>query len=276
MEINKILSSDLLDIIFEGRNKAYGAYELRKTYNDRMVKAIIITVVILICLITGYLFANKFSDSSLPTDFVKDIKLVEASNIEPKQEVVIPPKVITEPPKAEMVKNVVPLIVKDDFVPEDQRPPDNDALENARIGLVNSHGIKDDGIEAPPAEDRRGIISLPKSDARERDVIFSKVEIESFYPGGVSAWMRYLNKTFRYPNEAQEANLQGTVTVQFIVDTDGNVSDVIAISGPETGGLREEAVRVIKKSGKWTPAIQNGRQVKSYKKQPITFKLEVE
>jgi protein TonB len=275
MEINKILSSDLLDIVFEGRNKAYGAYELRKTYNDRMMKAIIITVVILFCLITGYLFAYKFSDSSLPTTYVKDIQLTEAP-VEPKQEVVIPPKVKTEPLKVEMVKNVVPLIVKDDFVPEDQRPSDNNALENARIGFVNSHGIKDDGIEAPPAEDRRGIISPPKSDARERGIIFTKVEIESFYPGGMSAWMQYLNKTFRYPNEAQDANLQGTVTVQFIVDTDGNVSDVVAISGPETGELREEAVRVIKRSGKWTPAIQNGLQVKSYKKQPITFKLEVE
>ena len=68
--------------------------------------------------------------------------------------------------------------------------------------------------------------------------------------------------------------IQGTVVVQFIVDKEGNVSDVEAISGPNE--LREEAVRVIKKSGKWTPAIQNGRQVKSYKKQPIKFRLEAQ
>jgi protein TonB len=68
----------------------------------------------------------------------------------------------------------------------------------------------------------------------------------------------------------------GTVVVQFIVDKEGNVSDVSAISGPSEGGLRDEAVRVIKKSGKWTPAVQNGRQVKSYKKQPIVFKLEAQ
>ena len=61
--------------------------------------------------------------------------------------------------------------------------------------------------------------------------------------------------------------------VKFIVDKEGNVSDVEAISGPDTGGLREEAVRVIKKSGKWTPAVQNGRFVKSYKRQPVSFKL---
>ncbi len=276
MEVNKILSSDLLDIIFEGRNKEYGAYELRKTYNNRMMKAAMITVVILFLLITGYMFANRFSGSSLPDRIDGEVTLTEVPKIEPKQEVVIPPKVKTEPPKVAMIKNVVPLIVKDQDVPEDQRPPENEAIEDARIGLINSSGTKDEGMAPPVAEDKRGIIAAPKTDAPERDIIFTKVEIESNYPGGTSAWMRYLNKTFRYPGDAQESNLQGTVTVQFIVDMDGNVSDVEAISGPATGGLREEAVRVIRKSGKWEPAIQNGRKVKSYKKQPITFKLEAE
>ena len=100
------------------------------------------------------------------------------------------------------------------------------------------------------------------------------MEIESSYPGGPGAWMRYLNKTFRYPQEAQDNEIQGTVVVQFIVDKAGVVSDVEAISGPKE--LRDEAVRVIKKSGSWTPAVQNGRQVKSYKKQPIQFRLETQ
>jgi len=78
----------------------------------------------------------------------------------------------------------------------------------------------------------------------------------------------------KYPQEAQDNEIQGAVVVQFIVDKGGMVSDVEAISGPQE--LRDEAVRVIKKSGKWTPAVQNGRQVKSYKKQPIVFRLETE
>ena len=86
--------------------------------------------------------------------------------------------------------------------------------------------------------------------------------------------MRYLNKSLRYPQEAIDNEVQGNVIVQFIVDKEGNVSDVEAVSGPSE--LRDEAVRVIKKSGKWTPAVQNGRQVKSYKKQPIVFRLESE
>jgi protein TonB len=77
----------------------------------------------------------------------------------------------------------------------------------------------------------------------------------------------------RYPDEALNNEIQGTVVVQFIVDKEGNVSDVQAVSGPTEGGLREEAVRVIMKSGKWTPAVQNGRSVKSYKHQPVTFHI---
>jgi protein TonB len=63
------------------------------------------------------------------------------------------------------------------------------------------------------------------------------------------------------------------VVVQFVVDLDGNVSEAKAISGPETGGLREEAERVIRKSGKWVPAVQNGRRVKSYRRQPVIFSI---
>jgi periplasmic protein TonB len=105
------------------------------------------------------------------------------------------------------------------------------------------------------------------------DVIYTKVEIESVYPGGQQAWFRFMANTLRYPDEAVNKEIQGTVIVQFIVDTTGNVSNIEAISGPLTGGLREEAVRVIKKSGNWIPAVQNGRKVKSYKKQPLVFSL---
>jgi protein TonB len=118
------------------------------------------------------------------------------------------------------------------------------------------------------------VVEAPKKVEEDWDKTFTKVEIESEFPGGASAWQRYLNKNLRYPQEAQDNEIQGTVVIQFVVDKEGVVSDVQAISGPAE--LRDEAIRVIKRSGKWTPAIQNGRQVKSYKKQPITFRLEIE
>lgn len=103
--------------------------------------------------------------------------------------------------------------------------------------------------------------------------VFTKVEIEADYPGGSQAYLRFLTKAFRYPEEAQAKEIQGTVIVQFKVAADGNISDVRAISGPDSGGLKEEAVRVIRSSGKWLPAMQNGHAVASIKKQPIIFRL---
>jgi TonB family protein len=105
------------------------------------------------------------------------------------------------------------------------------------------------------------------------DGVFKSEQIEVTYPGGPSGWMSYLNRTFKYPLDAQQHQIQGTVVVQFIVDETGKVSDIEAVSGPRSGGLREETIRLIKKSGNWTPAIWNGYRVKSYKRQPITFKL---
>jgi protein TonB len=209
---------------------------------------------------------------------VQDVQLEEIKTEEPKNEPPPPPPPPKpEPPKVEMAKFTPPKIVKDEEVQEDEKPPEVEKLEETKIGTINQEGIKDEGIVAPPVSDAgKGVIEAPKKDETDYDQTFTKVEIESDYPGGQGAWMRYLNKTFRYPDAAVEQEIQGTIVVQFIVDKEGNVSNVEAISGPTGGGLREEAVRVIKKSGKWTPAIQNGRQVKSYKKQPITFRLQSE
>ncbi len=121
-------------------------------------------------------------------------------------------------------------------------------------------------------DDGKGVVEAPKRDNTDYDQTFTKVEIESSFPGGAAAWQRYLLKALRYPQEAVDNEIQGTVVIQFIVDKAGSVSEVTAVSGPNE--LRSEAIRVIKNSGKWKPAIQNGREVKSYKKQPIVFRMD--
>lgn len=110
--------------------------------------------------------------------------------------------------------------------------------------------------------------------AKSDTTVFTKVEIESSYPGGDAAWVRYLMKNMHYPDDAVSKNIQGTVIVRFIINIDGTVSDIVAESGPPSGGLREQAILMIKQSGKWIPAMQNGRYVKSYKRQPFQFKLQ--
>ncbi|MDF2192969.1 energy transducer TonB [Paraflavitalea sp. CAU 1676] len=277
MEINKILSADVLDIIFEGRNKDYGAYQLRKTYNKRLMTALTVTASIILLSFGGYVLSNFLSKEDDKKEMVvQDVQLEEIKQEERKEEPPPPPPPKPpEPPKVEMAKFTPPKIVKDEEVKEDEKPPEVEKLEDTKIGTVNQEGVKDEGIVAPPVEDAgKGVVEAPKKVEEDWDKTFTKVEIESEYPGGSAAWQRYLNKTLRYPQDAIDNEVQGTVVIQFIVDKEGNVSDVEAISGPEE--LRAEAVRVIKKSGKWTPAVQNGRQVKSYKKQPIVFRLETE
>lgn len=276
MEVNKILSADILDIIFEGRNKEYGAYELRKTYNKRLTIALVATASLIALLFLGYILANTINANKKQAVVVQDMQLEDLKTEEKKNEPPPPPPPKPpEPPKVEMAKFTPPKIVKDEEVKEEEKPPEIEKLEDTKIGTVNQEGIKDEGIVAPPAsDDGKGVVEAPKKDEEDYDKTFTKVEIESDYPGGTASWQRYLNKSLKYPQEAIDNEVQGTVVVQFIVDKEGNVSDVEAVAGPEE--LRDEAVRVIKKSGKWTPAVQNGRQVKSYKKQPIVFRLEAD
>ncbi len=275
MDSNKILSADILDIIFEGRNKEYGAYELRKTYNKRLKKALLASAAFCGLLFGGYLLANNFSSKHNGTIQVDDRFLTELKADEPKVEPPVKPTKPPELPKQDMKRFTTLTIVKDDQVKDEDKPPENKILDDTKIGLLNQDGIKNDDVVAPPIGDEgKGIVETPKKPEEDYEKIFVSVQIESEYPGGKAAWMRYLNKNFRYPQEAMDNGIQGSVMVQFIVDKEGIVSNVEAVSGPNE--LKEEAVRVIKKSGKWNPAIQNGRQVKSYKRQSVLFQLQSE
>ena len=108
--------------------------------------------------------------------------------------------------------------------------------------------------------------------AKDLDRVQKKVEIESKFPGGERGWINFLQENITYPKKAVRKKIQGTVVLQFIVDRDGTVSDIEAISGPEE--LQQGAIDVLKKTPNWIPATQGGRKVKSYKKQPIVFRIE--
>ncbi|WP_205508845.1 energy transducer TonB [Longitalea arenae] len=276
MESSTILTADVLDIIFEGRNKDYGAYQLRRTYSKRLLVSVAVMLAVILLLSIGFVFAGgkkeKLTTVILPPDIeLKKIQEERAAEPPPPP----PPPKMPEPPKLEMAKFTPPKIVRDEEVKEDEKPPEMSKLEDTKIGTMNQEGLQDDGIVAPPVDDGdRGVVVAPKKEEEDWNKTFTKVEIPSEYPGGPAAWQRFLNRNLHFSQEAMDNMVQGTVVVKFIVDTEGNVSDVEAISGPEEH--RPEAIRVIRKSGKWTPAIQNGRQVKSYKQQPITFRFEPE
>lgn len=276
MEISNILTADVLDIIFEGRNKSYGAYELRKSYKRRLVISITVMLSILLLLIGGYLFANMSDKEQIAKEIVipdNELKLIEQ-----EQPPVEPPPVQQPPPQQIETKQFTQIkVVPDEQVKPEEAPPPVDDLEDVKIGTANVEGVKDDGLAPPPAEAAgNGITAIVKKEEPDYNQIFTKVEIESKYPGGPPAWARFLNKNLanNYPQDAIDNEIQGRVEIMFIVDTLGNVSNVEAVGGPKE--LWEAAIKVIKKSGRWDPAEQNGRKVKSYKRQPIIFKLNDE
>jgi len=233
MEPNKILNADVLDIIFEGRNKEYGAYELRKTYNSRLRHALIGTSSVVLLLLAGYFVSNMNGEGKKQALMVTDHYLEEY-----KQEKKIEPAPIKiEKPQIKQLKITTLLIVRDDKVKEEDRPPEVDKIDDAKIGNMNVAGEKDNGITAPPVSDGKAVVEAPR-DNEDYDKTFTKVEIESEYPGGAAAWQRYLSKNLHYPDEAVSNEIQGDIVVQFIVDKEGNVSDVEAISGPNE--LREQ------------------------------------
>lgn len=272
MEKSAILNADLLDIIFEGRNKEYGAYELRLTYNRRLRFSVAVMLMLALMLSIGQLIAGMLPDNDGKTAMVPtDVELEKVTPPEEEPPPVIPPP--TPPPQQiQSIQYTAPVIV-DEEVPEDEKPPEMTELEDSKIDVVTKEGDKFNDIVAPPSDDNgKDVIVTPKAKEEDLNTPFLKVEIDASYPGGKQAWERFLNKNLRYPPYAQDNEIQGPVVVQFVVDREGNVSQVQAISGPAE--LRAEAERVIKKSGKWEPAIQNARKVPSYKKQPIVFSLQ--
>jgi periplasmic protein TonB len=277
MEISTILTADILDILFDGRNKEYGAYDLRRTYRRRLALSIAVMLSVICMLFIGFAFAGN--KTQLAKDFIipPDVVLEAAKPPEKLEPPPPPPMKPPAPPaQIQMKQFTPPRIVPNDQVNEEDKPPVNETLEDVKIGNMNKEGIADDGTMTGPVGEAvtTGVIELPKREVEDEGGIILHVEIESEYPGGIAAWQRFLNRSLRYPTEAVDQGIEGFVTVQFVVDKEGNVSNVEAVSGPQE--LRAEAVRVIKKSGKWTPAIQNGHKVKSYKKQPIGFRIAAE
>ncbi|HYM94139.1 MAG TPA: energy transducer TonB [Chitinophagaceae bacterium] len=271
MEPNKILSSDILDLLFENRNKDYGAYELRKTYNRRILRALIITASIALLAFLGSVVASNINKGNNKPK-ISEVTLQDIKQDEEKKVIPPPPPPKPEPPKVEMKQFTPPKIVKDEEV--QKPPPEQQELKEAKIDVVNQEGIKDLNIATPTQIDEgKQVIEAKKDD--DENKIFEKVEVEATFPGGDQAWKRYLERNLNGSVGADNGAPAGTYTVyvQFVVDKEGNISDVKALTS-HGYGMEDEAVRVIKKGPKWTPAIQNGRQVKAYRKQPITFVIE--
>jgi protein TonB len=273
MDKNQILQSEWLDILFDGKNKSYGAYELRKTYNDRLKKAMVISFSIAALFVTVILMANE--NSIAPSSLsVVDISLEKFKEEIQKVEIVKPIK--KEPIKLETVSVTPPKIVKDNEVTPEDEVKAIDEMENVQINNFNQEGEKSNEIMNPPVEQSiAGVSSLAKEDDAEK--VFYVVQIPAEFPGGVLGWRKYLERNLKsdLPIENGAPTGRYTVVVSFLVDKSGVISDVVAENDPGYG-TKAEAIRVIAKGPNWKPAVQNGNKVVYRHKQSITFLVSEE
>ncbi len=261
MQTNQILSANLLDLLFDNRNKEYGAYELRNTYTKRITKAMLVTGGITLMIFAGSVLAKNTKPVN---HYVRIIPGVEISRIEEKKPEVIKPEQKT--PEVRTRTFTPPIIVEN---VEKPLPPNTD-LDKVQIDVVTKNGVEDNGLVTPAnIDDGKGVIEDKKN--AESDEPFRAVEVDAKFSGN---WQRFLEKNLNpevpVDNGAPAGN--HTVEIQFVVDIEGNVSDIKAVTNLGYG-MEQEAVRVIKKATKWEPAIQNGRKVKAYRRQRITFQV---
>ena len=273
MDINKILGADILDIIFEGKNKNYGAYELRKTYNKRLTKALLMTATVALLVFLGSVFANIMGKNKKEAFDVVDTQMAEIKkNDTPPPPPPPPPPKPPPPPEVNQVKFTPPKIVKDEEVKPDEKIEEIKDDQKISTKTVESEN-KEQVVQAPVDTKGTEVVEVKKED--DENKIFNKVEVEAAFPGGDAAWRNYLQKNLNPDIPVENGASEGTYTVivKFVVSKDGSLSDVSCESDPGHG-MCAEAIRVIKKTRNWTPAIQNGRNVNAYRRQPITFQVE--
>ena len=268
-----------VDMVFDGKNKTYGAYQLRKGTSGRNIKSLII-LVIAAALVGGFL-AWKVIEQKQAEQQAAYMEAMELSKLQKeakKQEKkeVVKPKV--EPKKEIPVarqtqKFTAPIIKKDELVKEENQVKQMDKLDDkVAVGAENHDGTKDRNIEAvrndiavntpPPA---------PKEEVTNK--VFDVVEVMPSYPGGQGALLSYLSTHVKYPVVAQENGVQGRVTVSFVVERDGSITDVHVVRSVDPS-LDREAARVVSSMPNWQPGKQNGSAVRVKFNVPVQFKLQ--
>ena len=272
-----LISSDWVDLVFEGRNKAYGAYRLRKSTTKRNILAMVAVVILLVVAFIILTVKNFVDEQRAKVAMTQVAELTNYKQPEKKAEVKqkkieVEPERVVERVKSS-IKFTAPVIKKDDEVKPDEELKTQDELMSTKtaIGTFDVKGNDDANGEILKAKDVIAEPEPPKHE--EEDKVFDIVEQQPLFPGGPAALMKYLSENTKYPVVAQENGVQGRVTVQFVVEKDGSISDVHVLRGVDPS-LDKEAVRVVKSMPRWTPGKQNGITVRVNYRVPVLFRLQ--
>ena len=269
------------DLIFEGRNKEYGAYKLRTQTGKRNLKAIItIAILAALCIILFYIKAgyDAYQAAHAKNENVTEIS---ALNQPKKKEAKVERKVQVEE-KKEVVKEVkssikftAPVIKKDaDVKPEEEMKTQDQIMQtNTAIGALDVKGNSDQGeiLKVTQRVETEPVKAEPKPEVENK--VFDVVEQMPSFPGGPSALMQYLSSNIKYPVVAQENGVQGRVVVSFLVERDGSITDV-QVARSVDPSLDREAQRVVRNMPRWIPGKQNGQAVRVKYNVPVAFRLQ--
>ena len=272
-----LISSDWVDLVFEGRNKAYGAYRLRKSTTKRNILAMVAVVLLLIVAFIILTVKNFVDEQRAKVAMTQVAELTNYKQPEKKAEVKqkkveVEPERVVERVKSS-IKFTAPVIKKDEEVKPDEELKTQDELMSTKtaIGTFDVKGNDDANGEILKAKE---VIAEPEPPKHEEEnKVFDIVEQQPLFPGGPAALMKYLSENTKYPVVAQENGVQGRVTVQFVVEKDGSISDVHVLRGVDPS-LDKEAVRVVKSMPRWTPGKQNGITVRVNYRVPVLFRLQ--
>jgi len=281
-EIN-LSSREWCDLVFEGKNKDFGAYVIRTDSPRRHTRAVVYTVIgaLLLGLLTfGLLKVNEYMELKHIADMAEHETVFidvsqEAEEPDPKQEVL-------EQEEPEVLEDVVSSvrvtelqIVDDDKVrPEDEILSQDEKEETNKVfSQTNVDNGQDDRMRYETAK-HEVVVEAPAEKPKEVvQEVFRSVEQMPQFPGGETALMKYLQSHINYPPMAAENNVQGRVVVQFVVDKTGKVGEVKIVRSVDKD-LDKEAARVCASLPKFTPGRQNGQAVSVWYTLPVTFKLQ--
>ena len=253
-----ILKDQWLEIVFEGRNKVYGAYELRKSNPKTTVRALIIGSLLFGFAIAAPLLINMIPKGDDDTTLDQKIVTVKLPPKEQPKENIPPPP--PPPPKVDQVKFVKPVVAKAEEITEE--PPKIVELEKKKIGSETIKGDPDAELTVEP-------VGNGPADIVDDNNIYSTagIEVKPDFPGGMAKFYKYVGNNYRTP---EEEGLAGKVYVTFVVEKDGSLTDIKVVR--DIGyGTGKEAIRVLKSCPKWNPGEQNGKKVRVLYSLPITI-----
>lgn len=272
-------SDEWRDLVFEGKNKQYGAYKLRQTSSKRHIVAFIIMLcfVGVVAAVPYFIEAVKSNAAYLggTDDQVKMADLDEPE--EEKPEDVIPPPQETPPPppmKA-TIQFTPPVVTEDNKVSKEDEMKSQEELNKDKtldVGRFDNQDGSRDKDALPPEEVLKNKeVTGPPAPPKEQ--VFKVVEQMPTYPGGNSELFKYLSSSIKYPTVAAENGIEGKVIITFVVGKDGSITNV-KVARSLDPSCDKEAVRVVKAMKPWIPGRQNGQNVTVEYTLPVTFKLQ--